>query len=85
MEAGRDRVRLVRAAGVEVDVDAFRALAAAGDAEAAVAQYRGGFLEGFGLRDAPAFDDWQRAEGDALERELAAVLASGERRPRARW
>jgi len=74
VEAGRDRVRLVKAAGVEVDVDRFRSLVAAGAFEPAVALFRGEFLEGFGVRDAPAFDDWQRAEGDALERELAAAL-----------
>ena len=62
-------------AGLEIDVDRFRALAAAGDLGAAIAEFRGELLEGFGLRDAPAFEDWQRGEADALRRELATVLA----------
>jgi DNA-binding SARP family transcriptional activator len=76
VEADRDRVRLVRGPDLEVDVDVFRAHAAAGALEPAVASFQGPFLEGFGLRDAPAFDDWQRAQADALERELAAALAA---------
>ena len=48
---------------------------AAEDPAEAAAVFRGEFLEGFGLRDSPAFEDWQRAEADALRRELAAVLA----------
>ena len=75
VDATRDRVSLVRGASLEVDVDRFRALAAAGDLEAAIAEFRGELLEGFGLRDAPAFEDWQRGEADALRRELATVLA----------
>jgi len=75
LEATRDRVSLVRGPGLEIDVDRFRAFAAAGDLRAAIAEFRGELLEGFGLRDAPAFEDWQRGEGEALRRELAAVLA----------
>ena len=75
VDATRDRVSLVRGPGLSVDVDRFRALAAAGDEAGAAAVFRGEFLEGFGLRDAPAFEDWQRTEADALRRELAAVLA----------
>ena len=51
----------------------------------AAALFRGEFLEGFGLRDAPGFEDWQRAEADALRRELAAVLARLTRGDRRRW
>jgi DNA-binding SARP family transcriptional activator len=76
VEATRDRVSLVRGPALEIDVDRFRELAAAGELEAAIAQFRGELLEGFGLRDAPAFEDWQRGESDALRRELAAVLGS---------
>jgi tetratricopeptide (TPR) repeat protein len=36
--------------------------------------YRGDFLSGFTLRDAPAFDDWQFFETETLRRELASVL-----------
>ena len=75
VDATRDRVSLVRAAGLAIDVDRFRAAAADGRLEEAAAVFRGDFLEGFGLRDAPGFEDWQRGEADGLRRELAAVLA----------
>ena len=75
VDATRDQVSLVRGPGLSVDVDRFRALAGDGDVAGAAALFRGEFLEGFGLRDAPEFEDWQRAEADALGRELATVLA----------
>lgn len=65
-----------------VDAWRFRRLvAAAGDgprsipdlAEAA-ALHRGDLLAGFGLRDSAAFDDWQRAAGAELRRELELAL-----------
>ncbi|HET9737299.1 MAG TPA: AAA family ATPase, partial [Solirubrobacteraceae bacterium] len=74
IEATRERVALVRGPALVIDVDRFRALAAADALEEAAAVFRGDFLEGFGLRDAPAFEDWQRGEADALRRELAGVL-----------
>ncbi len=74
IDATRERVALVRGSGLEIDVDRFRALAADDALEDAVAVFRGDFLEGFGLRDAPDFEDWQRGEAEALRRELAAVL-----------
>jgi DNA-binding SARP family transcriptional activator len=74
LESTRDRVALLTGPELEVDVHRFRALTAGGDLEAAVALFRGDFLEGFGLRDAPAFEDWQRGEADALRRELATAL-----------
>ena len=40
----------------------------------AAALYRGDFLAGFTLRDAPAFDEWQFFETESLRRELAAAL-----------
>ncbi|HRW50167.1 MAG TPA: AAA family ATPase, partial [Caldilinea sp.] len=40
----------------------------------AIALYRGDFLDGFSLRDAPAFDDWQYYTGEELRRKLAWVL-----------
>ncbi|NUM46292.1 MAG: AAA family ATPase [Anaerolineales bacterium] len=40
----------------------------------ATALYRGDFLSGFTLRDAPAFDDWQFFETETLRRELASAL-----------
>jgi DNA-binding SARP family transcriptional activator len=75
VDATRDRVSLARGGGLRVDVDVFRSAAAEGRLADAVAAFRGEFLEGFGLRDAPGFDDWQRSEADALGRELASVLA----------
>jgi DNA-binding SARP family transcriptional activator/predicted ATPase len=74
LEATRDRLTLVRGPGMWVDVDRFRALAAEGEHAEAVALFAGEFLEGFGLRDAPAFDDWQRGQADELARELAGAL-----------
>jgi len=40
----------------------------------AVALHRGDFMEGFGLRDSDAFDDWQRGEAEAYRRELDGAL-----------
>ena len=40
----------------------------------AVELYRGDFLEGFTLRDSPAFDDWQFFESDRLRRAFAQIL-----------
>src|SRR5215218_8366599 len=74
VEATRDRVSLRRGAELRIDVDAFRVAAEEGRLDEAAALFRGDFLEGFGLRDAPAFEDWQRGEGEALLRELALVL-----------
>jgi DNA-binding SARP family transcriptional activator len=37
----------------------------------AVALYQGDFLEGFGLRDSVAFDDWQFFQAEELRQELA--------------
>jgi DNA-binding SARP family transcriptional activator/tetratricopeptide (TPR) repeat protein len=75
LEATRDRVALVRGPGLEIDVDRFRAWAAADDLQSAVAGFGGELLEGFSVRDAPGFEDWHRGEADGLRRELAAVLA----------
>jgi DNA-binding SARP family transcriptional activator/Tfp pilus assembly protein PilF len=75
LEATRDRVALVRGPELELDVDRFRADAAAGRLASAAERFRGEFLEGFGLRDSAAFEDWQRGQADALRRELAEVLA----------
>jgi DNA-binding SARP family transcriptional activator/tetratricopeptide (TPR) repeat protein len=75
VEATRDRVSLVRGPGLRMDVDRFREAASSGRLAEAAEVFRGEFLEGFGLRDAPGFEDWQRDEADTLGRELAAVLA----------
>lgn len=36
--------------------------------------YRGAFLSGFSLRDAPEFDAWQRAQAQYLQQQLETVL-----------
>ena len=78
IETSGDSVLLVRGAGLDLDVERFRELAA-GDSSIeqlneAVTLLSGGFLEGFALRDSPDFDDWQIAEAGALERELTSAL-----------
>ena len=42
--------------------------------EDAVKLYRGDFLEGFTLRDSPAFDEWQFFKVENLKRELSSTL-----------
>jgi DNA-binding SARP family transcriptional activator/predicted ATPase len=78
IETRGDSVALLRGAGLELDIERFRELAA-GDSSIerlneAVTLLSGGFLEGFAVRDSPDFDDWQMAEAGALERELAVAL-----------
>ncbi|RZT16807.1 putative ATPase [Kribbella sp. VKM Ac-2569] len=75
LETTRDHVRLIKSQDLSVDVDRFRALVAEGDLDTAVDLFRGDFLEGFGLRDAPDFEDWARNQADSLRRELTSVLA----------
>ncbi|MGZ8370212.1 MAG: BTAD domain-containing putative transcriptional regulator, partial [Caulobacteraceae bacterium] len=75
IEATRDHVHLIKGPTLVVDVDRFRHLRESGDLEQAVAVFRGEFLEGFGVREAPGFEDWVRAEADVLRRELTAALA----------
>ncbi len=41
----------------------------------AVALHRGGFMDGFALRDSPSFEDWQFFEAEDLRRGLAGALA----------
>ncbi|MDX6676242.1 MAG: hypothetical protein QOE31_294, partial [Solirubrobacteraceae bacterium] len=72
-----DSVALQRGPGLQIDVDRFRELAAgdsSGELSAAVALFRGAFLEDFALRDSVEFEDWQRIQADVLERELASAL-----------
>ena len=75
---------------VDVDLDRFRAFVNAArshahtgvrgcDAcratlEGAVKIARGPFMEGFSLRDSDTFDEWQSAEREVYQRELAGVL-----------
>ncbi len=78
VEAARERVALARGPGLEIDVDRFRGLTALGasetELEEAVALFGGDLLEGFSVRDSPAFEDWQLLEADGLRRELGGVI-----------
>jgi len=65
----RRSVRIDRA-GVQADVWQLRSDADVGSAAA----LRGEFLAGFGLRDAPDFDDWTLAQADALRQRSIAIL-----------
>jgi DNA-binding SARP family transcriptional activator len=60
---------------VRVDVLEFRRAIRDGRFDAAVALYRGDFLQGFSLRDSTQFDDWQAAETDALRADYADALS----------
>ena len=61
---------------VSIDTVSFRDAIDAGHLLRAEELYRGGFLEGFSLRDAPDFDDWHRLEADSYRTQADAVLAS---------
>ena len=78
LETTRDRVALADGSSLDLDVRRFRALtgrdAGRPALEQAVALCGGDLLEGFALRDSPAFDDWQRLQADGLRRELAGAL-----------
>lgn len=76
VEATHDHVRLVKGPGISVDVDRFRDLCRGGELRAAVDLFRGDFLEGLVVRDAPDFEEWVRLEGDVLRRELTRSLAA---------
>ncbi|MGD2147909.1 MAG: BTAD domain-containing putative transcriptional regulator, partial [Anaerolineae bacterium] len=61
-----------------LDLDAFEELEAQGDLpslEAAVALYRGEFLEGLSLRGCPEFELWQVREQERWRRRAAGVLS----------
>ena len=75
LETTRDHVHLIKNQGLYVDVDRFRDLVTEGNLETAVGLFRGEFMEGFGLRDAPDFEDWARNQADTLRRELTGALA----------
>lgn len=69
---------------VRLDTERFAALAAAGDLEGAAALAHGDFLEGFGVPDAGAFEDWLAAERPQWRRRcLDALTQAAARRLRA--
>jgi DNA-binding SARP family transcriptional activator len=69
----RDNVALNPDAQIRLDARDLEADLQAGQVEAALALYRGEFLQGFYLRGAPAFDDWATQERERLH--LAVVDA----------
>ncbi len=82
----RHSVALGAAREVWVDVRTFDALSrpeiagAGGDGaherlRQAVMLYQGGFLEGFSIPDAPAFEEWQLLQRERLRRQVLELLA----------
>jgi DNA-binding SARP family transcriptional activator/predicted ATPase len=62
---------------VWLDTDVFKKLANSqerADLTEAVALYRGEFMAGFTLRDAPDFDNWQLMERESWQREMGRCL-----------
>jgi TolB-like protein/DNA-binding SARP family transcriptional activator len=78
---------------IESDVGAFRAALERGELQAAAEMYRGPFLDGFYLSDAPEFERWVDGErsrlatsyAGALERLARSADAAGEREAATRW
>ncbi|HEV7389679.1 MAG TPA: BTAD domain-containing putative transcriptional regulator [Gemmatimonadaceae bacterium] len=56
------------------DIGDFANALSRGEREAAVEMYRGPFLEGFYLNDAPEFEQWMEAERDRIERSYTEAL-----------
>ena len=73
---------------VDSDIRVFQAAVEAGNSADAVRQYRGPFLDGFHLTDAPLFERWVDDQRDRLGRqfaaqiELLALSAMGRNEPR---
>ena len=59
---------------VSSDVGGFQSALARGDLEGAVEVYRGPFLDGFYLSDAPEFEQWLEAKRARLERSYSGAL-----------
>jgi WD40 repeat protein/DNA-binding SARP family transcriptional activator len=78
----RETIQFNTASDYWLDVAAFKALVEADQAgqftshqlEEAVALYRGSFLEGFSLKDSPAFEDWSLLTRERLQRQALAAL-----------
>jgi DNA-binding SARP family transcriptional activator len=84
LESDATQVRVAPGA-VTLDLDAFEALASAGDDRGAAALVQGEFLEGFSIEGASEFDNWLAAERehwrrrsvDVCVRHAEQLLASG--------
>lgn len=78
LETSGSGIELRRRRGMVVDVDRFRSMvgpeASPESLTKGVDLFSGEFLEGFALRDSPAFDDWQLGQAAALDRELASAI-----------
>ncbi|HVG44868.1 MAG TPA: BTAD domain-containing putative transcriptional regulator, partial [Longimicrobium sp.] len=72
---------------LQSDVEVFEGAIEAGDVERAAELYRGPFLDGFAVGDAPEFERWAEGERDRLARihtralECLATAREGEGRP----
>lgn len=84
LEADRQTVRLANRISLDVDVWKFHDLVGGRDRERpptdrtrlaeAVGLFRGAFMSGFNLRDAPPFEDWQRECAEELTRACEEAL-----------
>jgi DNA-binding SARP family transcriptional activator len=90
LDISRESLGLLPESGLQVDVYEFRRLISQCQShghpanqtctsclealESAVSLYHGDFLAGFGLRDSPAFDDWQYLQQESLRHEMISVL-----------
>ena len=78
----RETIQFNSASDYWLDVTAFSALAEADQVgepaihqlEEATALYRGSFLEGFSLKDSPAFEDWSFLTRERLQRQVLTAL-----------
>jgi DNA-binding SARP family transcriptional activator/predicted ATPase len=75
----RETIQFNTASDHWLDVAAFSAWVeadppAAHELEKAVALYRGGFLEGFFVKDSPAFEDWSLLTRERLQRQALAAF-----------
>lgn len=85
IDANRERVEVRKDAPLWIDVQVFHqllqdlTLTSQPEKQKEILQqaidlYTGDFLQGFTLRDSPAFDDWQYFQTDSLRREYASAL-----------
>jgi DNA-binding SARP family transcriptional activator len=89
---GRKTLRL-NPALIRTDVEAFEDALAGGDLEAAVGVYRGPFLDGFFVKDAPEFERWTADQRQRLARRAMGALrtlaeragGAGDQRAAADW
>ena len=79
LETSGSGIELRRRRGLVVDVERFHAMVGPEASPESLAKgvdlCSGEFLEGFALRDSPAFDEWQLGQAAALDRELASAIS----------